>query len=77
MSQFDSSSVQAYQIGQVFEVHGYGYPLIVTSVDAIGHNPSVTFMPAAKTDSGWRSYSSFSLQVPGCQLSRSISKQVV
>ena len=76
MSHFDLSSVQAYQIGQVFEIHGYNYPLIVTSVDAVRYNPSVTFMPAAKTDSGWRGYSSFSLQVPGCQLSRSISKQV-
>ena len=77
MSHFDPSNVQTYQIGQVFEVHGYSYPLIVTSVDAKGHNTSVTFMPAAKTDCGWRSYSSFSLQVPSCQLSRSISKQVV
>ena len=76
MTHIDMSNVHAYQIGQVFEIHGYSYPLIVTSVDAIGHNPSVTFMPATKTDSGWRSYSSFSLQVPGCQLSRSINKQV-
>ena len=77
MTPIDISNVHAYQIGQVFEIHGYNYPLIVMSVDAGGYNPSVTFMPAAKTDSGWRSYSSFSLMIPGCQLSRSISKQVV
>jgi hypothetical protein len=71
-----ASKVHAYQIGQVFEIHGYSYPLIVTAVDAKGYNPSVTFMPAAKTESGYSGYSSFSLVVPGGQLLRSIIKQI-
>ena len=44
MNPTDASKVHAYQIGQVFEIHGYSYPLIVTAVDSKGYNPSVTFM---------------------------------
>ena len=76
MNPTDASKVHEYQIGQVFEIHGYSYPLIVTAVDSKGYNPSVTFMPAARTESGYRSYSSFSLVVAGGQLSCSIIKQI-
>ncbi len=69
---------QAIEIGQVYEVKGYGYPMVVERMDRMVPVivKSVTLRPATKVDGVWRTYGMFELQIPGSLVGEQLVKKI-
>lgn len=69
--------VSQITIGSVYEIAGYGYPLMVERMESIGASlRSVTFRPATQVSGVWRTYGTFELQIPGSLLGKSLIKKI-
>jgi hypothetical protein len=65
---------QAIEIGQVYEVKGYGYPMLVERIDRLAPMivKSVTLRPATQVDGVWRTFGTLDLQIPGSRIGESL-----
>jgi hypothetical protein len=65
---------QAIEIGQVYEVKGYGYSMLVERIDRLAPMVvrSVTLRPATQVDGVWRTFGMFELQIPGSRIGESL-----
>jgi hypothetical protein len=65
------------KIGLVYEVAGYGYPMLVERLDTLGDSiRSVTFRPATQVAGVWRTYGTFDLQIPCSLLGKKLVKKI-
>jgi hypothetical protein len=69
---------QTIEIGQVYEVKGYGYPMLVERMDRMIPLivKSVTLRPATQVDGVWRTYGMFELQIPGSRVGEQLVKKI-